>query len=102
MNAKANERIEKVRATIQKERQAVADLSSKAPDLKPQLLDVTSALDLVEGGCLSPKILQEPRTDQQWTWWLNSTSALLDAAIRQREYISALSVKFGPDVKTFR
>jgi len=39
----ANERIEKMRATIQKERQAVADLSSKAPDLKPQLLDVTSA-----------------------------------------------------------
>jgi hypothetical protein len=102
MNAKAEERIATMRATIAAERKAVADLASKADALKPQLSDVTSMLDLVEHGCLDPKVLAHPpRNDSQWKYLLDSAAALLAPAVARREYVADLFAKFGPDIKIF-
>jgi len=102
MSAKAEERIAELRATIAAERKAVADLAAKAPALKSQIADVTSMLDLVEGGCLDPKVLgYPPRDEAAWKYWLDSTAALLAPAVARRKYFEDLVAKMGPDIKTF-
>ena len=99
MNEDVEKRIADIHGIIEREREALADLFHKSSALKPQLRDITAMINLVEGGCLDPEILAEPRTAAQWKYWLDSAMALLDPAIKQREYLAELFVKFGPDIK---
>jgi hypothetical protein len=98
MNAKAQERIDKIWAKVREERAAVADLNSNVTDLRHLLKPASQNLDDVEM-YLAPEILKEPRTDHQWDFWLGGAERMLSAAIQQREYVAGLVAKFGPDAR---
>jgi hypothetical protein len=96
---KIGERIEKIRATVQVERAAVAELEAKVTDLKAILKPASFQLNDVDTFFLGAEILKEARTPAQWEYWLSNAERVLSNAVQQREYVAGLVAKYGADAR---
>jgi hypothetical protein len=103
MLKEASDRIDEIRSSVKNERASLSNLNGKISDqyLKQQLKTESNLLDDVEGFFLPAKILEEPRTAAQWSYWLDGANLPLKHAIQIRENIEEIIRKYGADPRSF-
>ncbi len=105
MPGKDAERIMEIRAKARDERALVADLERRMTDCEFKRVVLQPAiwsLDDVDRFFLAKENLDEPRTPQALSTWLDRAQAALDAAISHRKHAEATVKKFGPDATLTR